>query len=65
MGFTTSTEPGSFKETEVKRREKGGEEAWVQMILMNWWLLKEVERQEFTPPRGQDGRYISNTGLLL
>lgn len=65
MGFTTSTEPGSFKETEVKRREKGGEEAWVQMILMNWWLLKGVERQEFTPPRGQDGRYISNKGLLL
>ena len=65
MGFTTSTEPGSFKETEVKRREKGGEEAWVQMILMKWWLLKGVERQEFTPPRGQDGRYISNTGLLL
>jgi hypothetical protein len=65
LGFTTSTEPGSFKETEVKRREKGGEEAWVQMILMNWWLLKEVERQEFTPPRGQDGRYISNKGLLL
>lgn len=64
MGFTTSTEPGSFKETEVKRREKG-EEAWLQMILMNWWLLKGVERQEFTPPRGQDGRYISNTGLLL
>ena len=56
MGFPTSTEPGSFKETEVKRREKGGEEAWVQMILMNWWLLKGVERQEFTPPRGQDGR---------
>lgn len=55
MGFTTSTEPGSFKETEVKRREKG-EEAWLQMILMYWWLLKGVERQEFTPPRGQDGR---------
>ena len=65
MGFTTSTEPGSFKERMVKRREKGGEEAWLQMILMNWWLLKGVERQEFTPPRGQDGRYISNTGLLL
>jgi hypothetical protein len=37
----------------------------VQMILMNWWLLKGLERQEFTPPRGQEGRYISNTGLLL
>ena len=64
MGFTTSTEPGSFKETEVKRREKG-EEAWLQMIFMKWWLVKRIERQEFTPPRGQEGRYISNTGLLL
>lgn len=44
-----------------------GEDAWLQMTFMNWWLLKVLEEQEASHPRGEDAQVDfseSNTGLL-
>ena len=43
------------------------EEACLQMTFMNWWLLKVLEEQEASRPRGEDVQVDlsePNTGLL-
>ena len=43
-----------------------GEEACLQMTFMNWWLLKVLEEQAASHPRGEDMQVDlsePNTGL--